>query len=169
MNPDPACDRLYCYRCGYYWRMRNRQLPKTCPRCGSSRWNDPVRSEIQCRFCGRVWNLGSLSEPCPDCGRTIFETPDPSVLHCNRCVIMRCEIASDLREHGRGDSVDSVLNSMATIAAMGRGEEGFVKNICKKHRDLLLDLVMNFPEEIRTSQVICTPEEIEELGDSLPV
>ena len=103
-----------------------------------------------------------------------FGTSDPVTIAGREFIrfvslIMRCEIASDLREHGRGDPIDSVLNSMAAIAAMGRGEEWFVKNICKKHRDLLLDLDMDCPEEIRTSQGICTPEEIEELGDSLPV
>ncbi len=82
---DPTSDRLYCYRCGYYWRIRSSQLPRTCPRCGSSRWNDPVRSDTVCRFCGSTWRLSSLSDPCPSCGHTILEAPDPSVLHCNRC------------------------------------------------------------------------------------
>ena len=103
-----------------------------------------------------------------------FGTSDPVTIAGREFIgfvslIMRCEIASDLREHGRGDPIDSVLNSMAAITAMGRGDEWFVKNICKKHRDLLLDLDMDCPEEIRTSQGICTQEEIEELGDSLPV
>ena len=58
---------------------------------------------------------------------------------------------------------------MAAIAAMGRVEEWFVKNVCKKHKDLLFDLDMDYSEEILTSRGICTPEEIEELSDSLPV
>lgn len=76
---------------------------------------------------------------------------------------------STLREHGWSDSVDSVLNSLAAIAAMGKDKEWFVKNVCKKHRALFLDLGMDFPEEVRTSQSICTPEEIEELGENLLV
>ena len=103
-----------------------------------------------------------------------FGTSDPVTIAGREFVrfvalIMRCEIASMLREHGRGDSVDGVLNSMAAIAAMGKGDEWFVKNICKKHRDLLLDIGMDIPEEVRTSQSICTPEELGELGENLPM
>ncbi len=83
--PDYSADRLYCYRCGHYWKARSAGLPKTCPRCGSSRWNDPVRREATCRFCGHKWNMNALDEPCPGCCHTIFEAPDPSVRHCNRC------------------------------------------------------------------------------------
>ena len=82
---DPTGSRLYCYRCGYYWKTRSSDLPKTCPRCGSSRWNDPVKREASCRFCGTYWTMRSIDEPCPGCGHTIFEAPDQSLHHCNRC------------------------------------------------------------------------------------
>ncbi len=82
---DPTGSRLFCYRCGCYWKTRSAELPKTCPRCGSSRWNDPVRREASCRFCGTMWTMRSIDEPCPSCGHTIFEAPDRSHHHCNRC------------------------------------------------------------------------------------
>lgn len=123
------------------------------------------------------YNARRLVEQNLDMDKTLFDgfgTSNPVTIAGREFIrfvslIMRCEIASALREHGRGDSVDSVLNSMAAIAAMGGGEGWFIKNVCKKHRDLLLDLDMDFPEEILTSQSVCTPDEIEELEDSLPV
>ena len=77
--------RLYCYRCGHFWRSRSEGLPRICPRCRTSRWNDPVSRQAVCRFCGTEWRIGSLDEPCPGCGHGIFESPDPSMLRCGRC------------------------------------------------------------------------------------
>ncbi len=80
-----AVGRMYCYRCGHFWRPRTDRLPRTCPRCGSSRWNDPVARQAVCRFCGTGWRMDSVTDPCPECGRTIFESPDARICHCTRC------------------------------------------------------------------------------------
>lgn len=90
MDGDPgngaaADGRLYCYRCGHFWKARSDALPRTCPRCGSSRWNYPVSSRAVCRFCGNTWRMGSVTDPCPECGHTIFESPDTQVCHCIKC------------------------------------------------------------------------------------
>lgn len=93
-----------------------------------------------------------------------FGTKDPVTIQGREFIrfislILRCELTSLLRDSGRNDTVDSVLNSMAAIVAMGRGEEWFVKNLCKKHRELFKALKLDPPSEVLTNQRVCSPEE----------
>lgn len=71
---------LYCYRCGNSWKSEGR-APKTCPRCGSSRYGTPVSREAVCPRCGAGWRRGSIDEPCPSCGWT----GQGGLLRCNQC------------------------------------------------------------------------------------
>ena len=76
----PLPPRLYCYRCGNVWRTEGGR-PKTCPRCGSSKWDSPVRREAVCQACGASWTRSRYDEACPACG----SSGSPDILHCNQC------------------------------------------------------------------------------------
>ena len=77
-------------------------------------------------------------------------------------LILRCELTRLLRDNGRTESVDNVLNSMGAIAAMGRDGEWFVKNVGKKHRDLFGELDIEVPKIVETDMQIFTQEEVDE-------
>lgn len=38
MNNDTYV--LKCFRCNYTWIKRKQELPKTCPKCRATTWND---------------------------------------------------------------------------------------------------------------------------------
>lgn len=119
------------------------------------------------------YNARRLVEQNFDTDKTLygrFGTSDPATINGREFVrfvslILRCELTRELRECGRGDSVDSVLNSMAAIAAMGRGEEWFIKNVCKKHRTLFEDLEIPIPDSVSLGKQIATQAEIDELDN----
>ena len=72
--------KLYCYRCGNAWDED--RAPRTCPRCGSSRYDIPVSRDALCRRCGFQWKRTAIGEPCPGCGWTGDET---GLLRCSQC------------------------------------------------------------------------------------
>lgn len=81
----PETYLLYCYSCGHAWSSRGEKLPKRCPHCRSSRWDQPVKKETECKFCGHHWRLTSINEKCPACGQLqIIGTKERS-LYCNQC------------------------------------------------------------------------------------
>ena len=72
--------KLYCYRCGNAWDED--RAPRTCPRCGSSRYDIPVSRDALCRRCGFQWKRTAIGEPCPGCGWTGDES---GLLRCSQC------------------------------------------------------------------------------------
>lgn len=97
-----------------------------------------------------------------------FGTGDPVTINGREFVrfvslILRCELTRELRDRGRTDSVDSVLNSAGAVAAMGRGEEWFVKNVCRKHRILFEDLGIEVPGQVHLGVPVASQAEVGEL------
>lgn len=84
MGPEaearPATPRFFCYRCGNVWRDEGKPS-RTCPRCGSSRWDVPVRKEAACPKCGTTWTRAGFDDACPNCGGAA----SPDILRCNQC------------------------------------------------------------------------------------
>ena len=76
---------LYCYRCGHAWISRDNDLPRRCPRCHSSRWDNAVKKDTECKFCGHHWRLSTIDEKCPECGMSQIKGLADRSLHCNQC------------------------------------------------------------------------------------
>ena len=34
-----------CNHCGYEWFQRGKEKPAVCPRCGSARWDRPIKKK----------------------------------------------------------------------------------------------------------------------------
>lgn len=98
-----------------------------------------------------------------------FGTRDPVTIQGREFIrfvslILTCELKRELRDCNRTESVDSVLNSMAAVVAMGGNDDWHVKNICSKHRGLLEDLDIDLPSEVQTNMQIFTLDEADEVN-----
>lgn len=83
-NPDsdrsPKRDELFrcgCARCGHVWAS-SIENPSRCPRCGNSKWREPVKPCL-CRMCGYKWNPRSSGKKpvfCPSCRSKEWDSDD---------------------------------------------------------------------------------------------
>lgn len=82
--PDETMSNLYCYRCGHLWPSEDKNLPKMCPRCKSSRWNVPVMKEEVLRKHNDGQRKSDKDPYRSGRGRS-EKNSDRTALHCNQC------------------------------------------------------------------------------------
>ena len=103
-NPDPM-HRNICAVCGHAWAVTEAvPVPKRCPACKSSKWNDMSIRINTCKCCAhtwvsrveepkrcpacrsRLWNRDVKRYECPDCGYTAMVRQGAKVLStCSNC------------------------------------------------------------------------------------
>lgn len=75
---------LTCVRCSYRWIPRKDELPKRCPKCRSTKWDD-AHLCVNCVRCGYSWNSHDGNpKRCPKCGSHRWNIP-PNNYTCKRC------------------------------------------------------------------------------------
>lgn len=77
-------------------------------------------------------------------------------------LIMRCEIAAQLRRCPDLVTVHGIVNSMGAITSMGRGDEWIVKNVTKGNRGIFEYLDIEVPQTVLLNQQIYTQEKLDD-------
>lgn len=94
-EPCPKCghslsdrnplDMLHCNQCDHEWLKRSKDLPKKCPVCRTSKWNDERIPIHTCRKCGYMWRTRSENpNKCPKCQSKKWDVTAHK-LQCRRC------------------------------------------------------------------------------------
>lgn len=96
-----------------------------------------------------------------------FRTSDPVTIHGREFIrfislVMRCEIAAQLRRCPDPVTVQGIINSMGAITSMGRGDEWIVKNVTKRNREMFEYLNIEVPQTVLLNQRIYTQEELDD-------
>lgn len=76
-----------CFVCGHEWLLKGVTLPVRCPKCRSTRWNNPDIVHNECKRCGHGWiSTASIPCKCPKCQSLKWnEHPNEHSYECRRC------------------------------------------------------------------------------------
>lgn len=93
-SPKGFIRRNACTKCGHEWNVRvGTPLPKRCPQCATTLWNEKNLKRHVCMCCGHEW-AGRHPDPirCPSC-RSRLWAEGPRRYECTGCgaTVSRCE------------------------------------------------------------------------------